>query len=65
LSPDLAPFDFYLFGFIKGKVVGRQYETPEDLFCEVKSIIEGIPRRSEKWLRILEGTIAGLLELRW
>jgi hypothetical protein len=43
-SPDLAPYEFFLFGSMKGKLGGRQYETPEDLFCEVRSIIEGIRR---------------------
>jgi hypothetical protein len=32
-----------VFVFIKGKLAGMQYETPEDLFCEVKRTIEGIP----------------------
>jgi hypothetical protein len=41
-SPDLAPCDFFLFGCVKGKLVRKQYETPEDLFSEMKNIIEGI-----------------------
>jgi hypothetical protein len=41
-SPDLAPRDFFLFGHIKGKLVGKQYETPEDLVSEVKNIMKGI-----------------------
>jgi hypothetical protein len=41
-SLDLAPCDFFLFGYLKGKLVGKQYETPEDLVSEVRTIIDGI-----------------------
>jgi hypothetical protein len=41
-SPDLAPCDFFLFGYVKGKLVGKQYKTPEDLVSEVRNSIEGI-----------------------
>jgi hypothetical protein len=34
-SPDLAPCDFFLFGYVKEKLVGKQYETREDLVSEV------------------------------
>jgi hypothetical protein len=41
-SPDKARCDFFLFGYVKGKFVGKQYETPEDLISEVRNSIEGI-----------------------
>jgi hypothetical protein len=41
-SPDLAPCDFFLFGYGKGKLVGKQYETPDDLVSEVRNTIEDI-----------------------
>jgi hypothetical protein len=41
-SPDLAPCDFFLIGYVKGRLVGKDYETPEDLFCEVTNIIQSI-----------------------
>jgi hypothetical protein len=41
-SPDLAPCDFFLFGYLKQELVDRQYETPADLFSEVRRIIRGI-----------------------
>jgi hypothetical protein len=41
-SPDLTPCDFFLFGSVKGKLLGKQYETPEDRISEVRNIIEGI-----------------------
>jgi hypothetical protein len=43
-SRDLAPCDFFLFGYVKGKLVGKQYETPEDLVSEVRNIIGGSAR---------------------
>jgi hypothetical protein len=41
-SPDLVPCDFVLFGYVKGKLVGKQYQTPEDLVSEMKNMIEGV-----------------------
>jgi hypothetical protein len=41
-SPDLAPCDFFLFGYVKAKSMGKQYETPEHLVSEVRNIIERI-----------------------
>jgi hypothetical protein len=32
----------FLFGCVKGKLVGKQYETSEDLVSRVRNIIEGI-----------------------
>jgi histone-lysine N-methyltransferase SETMAR len=43
-SPDLVPCDFFLFRYVKGKLVRKQYETREDLVSEVRNIIEGMPR---------------------
>jgi histone-lysine N-methyltransferase SETMAR len=41
-SPDLAPCNFFFFGHVKGKLVGKQYEMPENLVSEMRNIIEGI-----------------------
>jgi hypothetical protein len=30
-SPDLAPFDFFLFGVLKGELSGHTYESPDEL----------------------------------
>jgi hypothetical protein len=40
--PDRAPCNFFLFGSIKGKLVGKQHEMPENLVSEVSNIIEAI-----------------------
>jgi hypothetical protein len=41
-SPDLAACDLFLFGYVKGKFMGKQYEMSEHLVSEVRNIIEGI-----------------------
>jgi histone-lysine N-methyltransferase SETMAR len=41
-SPDLASCGFFLFGSVRRKLVRKQYEMPEDLFSDVRNIIEGI-----------------------
>jgi hypothetical protein len=44
-SPDLSPCDFFLFlfGYLKDKLIDKQYSTPEELFAEVAMIISEIP----------------------
>jgi hypothetical protein len=42
-SPDLSSCDFFLFGYLKDKLIDRQYTTPEELFSEVTTIISEIP----------------------
>ena len=43
-SPDIAPSDFYLFGYIKQKIAGRHFEDPEDLYSAVDDIFSEIPK---------------------
>ena len=43
-SPDLAPCDFYLFGFLKMMLEGRNFESDLDLLAEVRVILESIPQ---------------------
>jgi histone-lysine N-methyltransferase SETMAR len=57
-SPDIAPSDFYLFGRIKGMLVGKSFESREDLLSEVVKITKMIPRDElcrvfEEWKRRL------------
>ena len=42
-SPDLAPSDFFLFGYLKMKLEGCVFEDEEDLFMKVKNILYSIP----------------------
>jgi hypothetical protein len=42
-SPHLSPCDFFLFGYLKEKLIDKQYTPPEELFAEVTTIISEIP----------------------
>jgi hypothetical protein len=45
-SPDLAPSDFFLFGCVKGKVMGYRAETPFELLIRIRVILAEIPRET-------------------
>jgi hypothetical protein len=59
-SPNRAPCNFFPFGYIKGKLVEKQFSTPEDVVSGVRNIIKGIrpavlkmssnPRREDCWI---------------
>jgi hypothetical protein len=38
-SPDLSPCDFFLFGYLKDKLIDKQYTMPEEQLTEVTTII--------------------------
>jgi hypothetical protein len=62
-SLDLAPCDFFLFGYVKGKLVGKQSEIPDDFFSMVQNIIEGIHPDFLK--SVFESWKGRLLEFQW
>jgi hypothetical protein len=39
-SPDLAPGDFYLFGYIKVRLVGASFEEPDQLLHAIDAIVQ-------------------------
>jgi hypothetical protein len=41
-SPDLSPCNFFLFGYLKDKLIDKVYGTPEEVFREVETIISEI-----------------------
>jgi len=43
-SPDLAPSDFFLFGYLKHRLLGQSFENPEGLILAVRQLISEIPR---------------------
>ena len=43
-SPDLAPSDFFLFGYLKNLIEGKEFETPDQLFQEVSKILRSISK---------------------
>jgi hypothetical protein len=63
-SPDLAPSDSFLFGCVKGKLMGYRAETPSELLVRIRVILAGIPRetlnavflewmeRLQKWVQV-------------
>lgn len=54
-SPDLAPSDFYLFGYIKNRLKGKRFKSRDDLKEEIFEILRSISiekRKSvfEEWI---------------
>jgi hypothetical protein len=45
-SPDLTPLDFFLFGYVKVKLIGSRAETPSELFVRIPVILAEIPRET-------------------
>jgi hypothetical protein len=45
-SPDLAPSDFFLFGYVKGKLMGYRAETPSELLVRIRVILAEIPQET-------------------
>jgi histone-lysine N-methyltransferase SETMAR len=57
-SPDLAPCDFFLFGYLKNRLEGQQFLNEEAVVDAVTAILETIPielfsRAMEEWVRRL------------
>jgi hypothetical protein len=44
--PDLAPSDFFLFGYVKGKLMGYRAETPSEHFVRIRAILAEIPQET-------------------
>ena len=43
-SPDIAPSDFFLFGYLKDQLQGYEFEDEEQLFDKVSEILYAIPK---------------------
>ena len=43
-SPDIAPSDFYLFGYIKENLKGCKFESKEQLFSAITDIVSNISK---------------------
>jgi hypothetical protein len=59
-SPDLAPSDFFPFGYGKGKLMGCRAETPSELLVRIRVILAEIPRETLNalFLEWMDGAIA-------
>jgi hypothetical protein len=42
----LARSDFFLFGYVKGSLMGYRAETPSELFIRIRVILGEIPRET-------------------
>jgi transposase len=54
-SPDLAPCDFYLFGYIKGRFAGASFEEPGQFLQAIDAIFQSIEKGTlkrvfQKWM---------------
>jgi hypothetical protein len=61
-SPDLAPCDFFLFGYLHEKMQLLRYDTVDELQEAITSTIDGIPKAKliqvfQTWRRGLEKCI--------
>jgi hypothetical protein len=43
-SPDFAPSDFLLFGYLKERILGLEFESPEALLVWINAEFERMPR---------------------
>jgi hypothetical protein len=58
-SPDLAPWDFFLFGYDKNCLEGASFQSPEEIFAAIAERVTAIPGDTlhsvfEDWMEILE-----------
>jgi hypothetical protein len=58
-SPDLAPSDFFLFGYIKRALQGSEVQTLEELLAVVVGILNALPTETligtfHEWIRTLQ-----------
>ena len=44
----MAPSDFFLFGYLKKKLEGQEFDGPDSLLDAIIEIIEGIPKDTLK-----------------
>jgi hypothetical protein len=45
-APDLAPLDFFLLGYVKGKPMEYRAEIPSELLAPIRVILTEIPRET-------------------
>jgi hypothetical protein len=43
-SPDIAPSDFYLFGYVERCFAGLSFEDADQLLAAVEGVLEGIEK---------------------
>jgi hypothetical protein len=58
-SPDLAPSDFIFFGYLQGKMIGREFNCPDAFIAWIKANSEALPKPVleqgfEEWIHQVE-----------
>jgi hypothetical protein len=63
----LAPSDFFLFGYVKGKLMEYRVETSSELLFRIRVILAEIPRETLNtvFLEWMDGAIAKMRADRW
>jgi hypothetical protein len=63
----LGLFPFFLFGDVKGKLMGYRAETPSELLVRIRVILAEIPRETLNgiFLEWMDGAIAQMHTSRW
>jgi hypothetical protein len=63
----LAPSDFFLFGYVKGKLMEYRTEIPSELLVHIWVILAEIPRETLNavFLEWMDGAIAKMRAVRW
>jgi histone-lysine N-methyltransferase SETMAR len=61
-SPDISPCDFWLFGYLKGKLAGKTLHSEDDVIRVVSCILGQIPKEMfqnamDGWIQRLERVI--------
>jgi histone-lysine N-methyltransferase SETMAR len=65
-SPDLAPSDFYLFGYIKRCLAGLSFEDADRLLAAVEGVLEGIEKATlQSGLSRVDGPIKEMYCYQW
>jgi hypothetical protein len=52
-SPDLAPFDFYVFGHVKHCLRGASFETADELLWVIDAVLTGVRKWTCMWLFLI------------
>jgi hypothetical protein len=61
-SPDLAPSDFFLFGYVRRALQGSEFQTVEEPLAAVVGILNATPTKTlistfHEWIRRLQTCI--------
>lgn len=61
-SPDLSPCDFYLFGLLKNQLIGKTFDSVDELLCWIGGKFDSISKSElqkvfDEWLIRLQKVI--------